>query len=525
MRAGMWVVAAVLGGLTSPAAAAPIALAPLALSGQPVPGLPGETFSSFRLPRIGATGRAAFAAEDPQGVGFYAVDDAGALVPILHQGDAAPGIPGAQLSPVGGATPLASGRVGVSASLYGTTTADRAFWVWSESGGTQLVAALPNVAENLGGAEVVGPSGTPGFTPTEVVYPAVLSGSGVTPQDDEAVFRSDPSRTRVLLREGDPTPGMPGYQVAFTPTVLAPDDRDERVITASVAFQSGQPWDFVFHRTSEAGTLERWFATDQLPEGVLQGLSTSPFPTNDAFAFTARIAPSGSVAPWTGLWAVDSQGALRLAARDGDALDGAFTLQDLIDARPVFDAAGQLAFEADAVDATLVAHSSIMLHDPATGLELIARSGGAVPGLLDTFFAGVFGHPQMDAAGDVVFWGELSDPTTSGAHAVFVRRADGSFDVVAREGQRLEVAPGDVRTIASLMPPPLCLPEDCRDRVLSDDRRLVLALGFDDATSGVFLVSVPEPSAGVVALAVLALAAGAPRKPRDPERHREQRRR
>lgn len=116
---------------------------------------------------------------------------------------------------------------------------------------------------------------------------------------------------------------------------------------------------------------------------------------------------------------------------------------------------------------------------------------------------------QMDTQGNIAFQGTIETLGAPNSSALFVRLADGIVEVIARAGQSFEVAHGIFKTVKFIN-----LANTSNARFLSDDGRLAFQLEFTDRTAGAFVAILPEPDAGLLALAglVAALVARVPRE-------------
>jgi hypothetical protein len=77
--------------------------------------------------------------------------------------------------------------------------------------------------------------------------------------------------------------------------------------------------------------------------------------------------------------------------------------------------------------------------------------------------------------------------------------------LIAREGDPLEVAPGDIRVMAEFDPIRTMYSasanEDGRRSSFNDQGQIALTIGFTDGSSGIFVfdaVAVPEPTAALL---------------------------
>jgi hypothetical protein len=130
--------------------------------------------------------------------------------------------------------------------------------------------------------------------------------------------------------------------------------------------------------------------------------------------------------------------------------------------------------------------------DRGDGLQLLLREGMPAPGVdegLKIAF-GAFTSRSFNDSGQMAFMGRLSGPGVDQTNdlAIWVEGAHG-LDLIARTGQRLEVAPGDLRTIASF----------AANYQFNNQGQVAFLANFTDGGSGIFVAgpsSVPEPGAG-----------------------------
>ncbi len=493
-------------GLGATAASA-LSIHTLAINGAPLPGQPAESFVEPRMPRISSNGRTTFAASDSTSSlsdGLWVADAAGALTAVHPAGTAMPGAGGALLF-TGTVEPLVSGGVGVMGQLDGAGVDDTnrfGFWRWGQATGLALVAREGGLVADTNGAVIADPN-LPAWTPSTLVFRANLEGGDATPDSDEVLLRSGPTETSVVLREGQAAPGLPGEIVKLV--AAFPFDGDEGDVLALANLASGST---AFYRMDGAGSLALLFRSDDpvpgFPGATLNGfgVGVTSFAT-DEIAFSSSVQLPVFDPIDEGIWRVDAAGDLHLIAREGGAV-GEFRLFAVEDARPSLADDGRIVFEANALDANFDVFSSIVLHDPNKGLEIVARVDSAIPGVLDATFFGFFRDPQIDSNGEIAFYGGISTPGVPGAEAIFVRRSDGTFVVIAQGGQPFEVSPGVFKTVENVH-----LPNSPSARFLSDDGRLTFSLDFTDRTSGVFLAILPEPCVGVLGLCTLGVASAA----------------
>ncbi|HEY3391443.1 MAG TPA: choice-of-anchor tandem repeat NxxGxxAF-containing protein, partial [Lacipirellulaceae bacterium] len=158
-------------------------------------------------------------------------------------------------------------------------------------------------------------------------------------------------------------------------------------------------------------------------------------------------------------------------------------------------------------------------------LKLVARAGDRAPGTPDGVqFGRMTGItvPTLNAAGQVAFVGTLagSGVDTSNDLGIWATDVNGSLWLIAREGEQLEVAPSDFRTIRSVSFGRFEVGgtgsgnEDGRPSGFNDRGQLGFTATFTDGSSGVFvsnLVAIPEPATVILIGFVLGAFIGLPR--------------
>ncbi|QDV89238.1 hypothetical protein RAS2_03030 [Phycisphaerae bacterium RAS2] len=221
-----------------------------------------------------------------------------------------------------------------------------------------------------------------------------------------------------------------------------------------------------------------------------------------------------------GMWS-SSAGALNLIAREGDAAPnvsmgvnfGSFT-------RPHFHEVilrgnGDAAFVSELTGAGVTPQNDAALWAQRNGvLGLVAREGDAAPGtsagtLFSDGLAGDF-LPYMNDMGLLAFKGSLTGPGvgTANDEGFWAMHSDGSMHLLFREGDVLEVRPGDFRTLAftNYSPRAPTGGQDGRQRILNNYGELAFTANFTDGSQAVLVFTIPEPAtAALMALAWIGL--------------------
>lgn len=139
-------------------------------------------------------------------------------------------------------------------------------------------------------------------------------------------------------------------------------------------------------------------------------------------------------------------------------------------------------------------------------LELLALEGEVAPGTGGLTYEEVEGFAINDL-GQTVF---LASFEGLGGRGVFLTQPGQAPQLVVRDGGTFEVAPGDVRSV-SWFDAGFESGEFLRQHPrsgLNHSGELALALGFGFASSGVYVVSAPEPRAPLSALVAFVCVAG-----------------
>ena len=508
-----------------------VTISPIAVSGRAAPGTaPGVTYGSFLghpggpysdgyavIPFINNTGQVAFEA-GLAGPGVTAANNravfAGPLNSIslvAREGSPAPGLPpGVNYS-------------AIDSGLYGSED----FTVLALSDGGHLA------------------------------FGAVLGGEGVTEQTRYALFTGPISAPALLARRGQQAPGAePGvvYNSLHDPPFRLNDAGQVAFatgITGSSAIVGGSP-----------GALGIVARTGQRAPGTPAGFAYEALfglQLNDAgqIAFGALLANANATHEIHSAVYAGSPASATLVARTGQQAPGLTpgVTYESVDYPRLTDA-GRVLFSArlsgpgvtDANDValfggppgspvlllpegslnryravrfndTLDRIEHVFLFTPSDGEQtgaifagppdapvLVARAGDSVPGMPPGFtysHIGSYGSPAaaLNAAGQVAFTAGLSGPGDSSIlGGVFLYDPLLGTQLVVRSGELFDIGGGDLREV------------HVGDWVLRDDGRLVFALFFDDqggagvhGSGGVFVATVPEPTA----ITLLALAAAA----------------
>jgi hypothetical protein len=265
-----------------------------------------------------------------------------------------------------------------------------------------------------------------------------LVGPGTDTFSNEAIFAERSGQLRLVMREGDPAPGAGGGATFGGNSV--------NLQTYSLSFNS-------------LGHV----AFDVMLGGSQHGVTT--------------------------LYS-DHRGSLAPVVMPGDPAPGT-NLDFGIVASPILSDGGRIAFRAALSDAGQWPPIGIWWDQPGT-LSALVVPGQQVPGRPPgvTFLGTHYIH-GFNAAGQIAFSGEISDPVSTSATVLVLAGPTGAMRIVAQQGQSFDVAGDgtDMRVV---------------DRIttggLNENGVLVFRLDFIGGTSGIFTAAAsaaPGSSSGL----------------------------
>ena len=488
-----------------PQATAPAA-APrsVALTGQPTPGasvgVNFESFGSFHHPLpefsfqyfgpvLNDAGQTAFRA-DLSGNGVDSTnyqgiwsEGTGNLALVARTGSQAPGAadgvnfaidPGLELySPVLNNTGKTAFYGGLSDGRLG---------LWSEGSGSLAPVALDGQQAAGVGAGVIHTFAnldlfleTPVLNDAgETAYRSFLTGGGANDTNNVGLWSGSPGNTALVARLGSQAPGTPSG-VAFgspQPPVIYYVDRFEPVLNnvGQTVIYSQLVGSGVDSSNDEGiwsgnpGNLALVAREGSQAPGLPVGVNYSEILNHKAInsaghvAFVAGLTGENSSLHADGIWS-DRSGFVELVTRRGNQAPGtpdgvkfdALRLVRLNDA-------GQIAFNAilsgDGLDST---NDRGLWLDDSGNMTLVARAGNQAPGTpsgvnYSNFSPFLVGQLTLNAAGQVAFGAVLTGDGVdfTNDRGIWATDVTGATQLIARTGEQLEVAPGDVRTLSDL---------------------------------------------------------------------------
>jgi uncharacterized cupin superfamily protein len=510
-----------------------VALRTVALSGQPAPGAPaGTNFRHFNDPPvINSLGHTGFKgaltdgsmANLGNGIWFESNGTIQLVAGVGVQGPNAPT----------GVDPPALNAAGQSA-FYGVRgdgsgNVNSGAWI-EQSGNLELIALAGHPAPGtssgvtfralINGLVLLNAAG-------HTAFKSSLAGDGIDQTNDIGLWSTSFGSLALVARDGDQAPGAsPGVLFSF---LSEPTLNDAGTVAFSAATNGTGPQVSLGIWSGTPGNLQLVVHNVADVPGMSSGVRFSGFNepainVSGQIAFSAGLTGNGvDNTNNRSIWVNGSNG-LELVVRSGSQAPGAANgVMFAGFVPPVINAAGQTAFQASltgsGVDDT---NSAGMWFGTVGQVELVARAGSQAPGTPSAATFDDFGTPTLNAAGQLAFFANLfhpspprGQPPTPGPGGVdatndvgiWATDLNGALQLIVREGDLLEVAPNDFRTVSSLDFADNTGNGDGRHSGFNDLGQITFAAFFADGSSGVFvsnLVAVPEPGAAVM-LAVLAI--------------------
>ncbi len=406
-------------------------LAMLVRCGDPVPGIPGATIIGNGLggsPRLAANGLALWECKF-SGTGVTAANDTamfegtpGNYVLVVREGDPAPGTTGATYSgdmnnpSQQQVVQLKNGRLLFGSNVTGgdTTTNNNVGLFSGMPGALALVQRKGDPASNgaVIGSFSLGQMNDAGQVIINETLSTTVGNPPATAASDLTLWVYTPGSAPVLVaREGDPAPGVPGATLN--------SNSNDNLYTLSFGPNA--------FNNSGVGIMQ----AELKGGGVIVGV-------NDRY-----------------LYQVSSSGLTPLIRRGAPAAntDGNFDTINI--ATLQYNNSGTIAFEGILTGGTQTpsTDTGIWTGTPGGQLQLIAREGNVAPGTNGAMFDDFNGRflllneqGRIQVSARLVGGDVLPDLTNSVGY--FTWDPILGLQLVARSGDQIQLAPGDVRTIA-----------------------------------------------------------------------------
>jgi len=209
-----------------------------------------------------------------------------------------------------------------------------------------------------------------------------------------------------------------------------------------------------------------------------------------------------------GIWS-NRNGPLQQIMGVGEDAPGASQGVQLADLNaPVMNSSGRLAFGGLLSGPGIGANQNEGIWSEGLNgqLSLVVQTGQQAPGIAaEARFVRLL-DPVLNGTGQVAFQANLTGPGISDAQenvqGIWAQDPSGQLKLVAREGGPLEIAPGDVRTIAALIFASGTGDQEGRASGFNDFGELTFRARFTDGSMGIFVsnvATIPEPATWLMA--------------------------
>jgi hypothetical protein len=375
----------------------------------------------------------------------------GSLTFVAREGNTATGVtPTANFSTMLYPTLSESGQAGFRGTLPAASVPND-IGLWSQQGGVLgLVAIAGQQAPGTATGVVFHRSQIPAPSINSAgqnAFDASLTGPGVTAANDRGVWVQRNGALALVAREGSPAP---------TPTL-----------------------------GTTYGTL-----------GAEAALNSA-----GQVAYSSTLVGGGAGAPTAGIW-IDTNGVSSLVVASGTSAPGlpgqVFAGFDAV----ALNALGHLAFNGDVASPL----SDGIWAGPPDQLRLVVREGAAAVGAAGASFGAPATFSRvLNNAGQVAFSGVVTGGSVNAANdrGIWAEGLDGQLKLIAREGDPLQISAGVSKTIAELQfaggggaIPYAFSNEQGRPSGFNDRGEVAFLATFTDGTSGVFVSSIDDLSAG-----------------------------
>jgi hypothetical protein len=303
------------------------------------------------------------------------------------------------------------------------------------------------------------------------------------------IFVSDTNQTDVVTLQGEPAPGTNGDFTGIGRTFPPINSQGETAVGIGIVDpNSGQTMGTAVYKGNGANLQLAARSGENAPGTNAQFnsvvLLSSPLNSLNETVFRGSLqGPSVSTLNDGGLWRTRNAD-IELLAREGDAVPGSNDLffGNFISA--VIDDSDQVVFKASVTPGTQTS-----LWSAGDGeLSLLARPGMPAPGTGAVFSSLTgFGNFASNSRGQVAF-----QAIAEGTTGIWAQDPSGALRLIVRTGDSIEVAPGDVRTIASFDVLNHSGGSDGKSRSFNDAGQLVFNATFVGGGEGIFVSDVAE---------------------------------
>ena len=500
----------------------------VALTGEAAPGITSSTFSGFTTFSMNSSGKVALyglvsslTANGANADGLW-LEDPSLLLATQYDATASGTTGGATYGTLAAAPVLRDdGRVVFRAV---TSTSKKGVWSWKSSA-MGLVAVEGMSAPGLAGVTIsaLDYGAVSADSPIvnqngEVVMGGTLSGTGITAgTNDKVILSGATSETlATVARSGDAAPGVSG---GLFGTFRAPDGitsggkvsfrADMRtgvggvVTSTKTGIWQGVPGSLQI--VARGGNVLVPGYTFQSPDfrHTMNAAGATVFNTTLSDSFGERPAVAGG----TGTMALIARQGMTVPDLPGVSYSNDSSLGGTQQYRSAMSSSGIVVFEAPIAGTGITTANTYGWFKVEGGsTTTILRQGQQAPGLAaglllaaGSQYSSVF---QVNRYGQVFLGAQISGTgvTSSNNDILIAQDQNGDWKLIAREGSPFTVAPGDTRTIQTMIGvstiPPAGGPEDGRAMGWNDAGQAVFRLNFTDGSQGIFVATVYDGPPG-----------------------------
>ena len=298
---------------------------------------------------------------------------------------------------------------------------------------------------------------------------SLVVGGNVDSTNDSGTWSEGSGRLSLIAREGSPAPGTAGARYSdFTPASFEFNSLPAINNAGQTVFRRFLQTGGDVNRSNDVGLWSEGSGNLSLVSressvapgtgGAHFGGGTGGYPfiedpvINDAgqTAFRGLLQTRGAITSSndSGIWS-EGSGTLALVAREGSVAAGTGGARFRELQKPAINGVGQTAFLAvlrtgGSVDSS---NNSGIWSEGLGTLALVAREGSPAPGTDGVNFGDfLFSSPVINGAGQTAFLARLE----GGDAGIWAEDRSGVLRKVVRNGDLLEVADGDFRTISSI---------------------------------------------------------------------------
>jgi hypothetical protein len=508
MKVALQLLLAVTSVVSTYGAASAQLLRTVALTGRPAPGIPGGSFDGFYgFSSINSSGKVAFWA-DGNGVPLIAggvwSEGSGMLQLVAKDGDQVPGLPNATFDSVGSPNINAAGQIAFTVWIHGNGSNNRG-WVVGTTGSLRMAMLKGWQAPGAPSGVLFGSNGQlelrrpPVLNSSgQIAFRTALTGSGVTAANNSGLWSEGGGALEQVIRDGEAAPGLPQGETVFDPfpPVLNSAGQVAFMDDKAVWFGSAGALDVVAFEGDQAPGMAAGFNYTDLRSPVLNSAGQV------AFVSIVSDGSTNSMGIWKG-----EVGQLNLVVKSGDAAPRtpSFVTFSGVDLNGYkLNAAGELSFLGYLTGGGVDSSNNTGFWSEGFGaLDLVAREGDHPPGVgTGIEFDNFGGQPSFNSFGQTAFEAKLRGAgiDTANDDGVWAQDRAGRLRLIVREGDQLEVAPGDFRTIEILNLGATSGIDSGSPSYFNDAGQIVFHAFFTDGSEGIFVSSiaaVPEHSSAV----------------------------